>query len=471
MARKLSSEEVEVFFNNFGLKLFNPEKYANSSTEMECVDEDGYLYLLSYSALAGAVRQNIGIRKFAKSNPHTIDNLKNWIKINKKTFHIMSEKYISNDDHLIWHCEKCNEEWGANLSNITSKNSDCPYCAGQKIGSKNNLLFLFPSICLEWDYTKNKNLLPENFVPGSNKKFWWICKKCGYSWGAKASDRTGKKTGCPACANIANNGKNNLMALFPEIAKEFDLSKNYPKTPEDYFPESNKKLWWKCSKCGYSWGTTAQKRTRDKNGCPACSGRVPYKNNNLKYIFPSIASEWDFEKNYPKTPEDYTSKSGKKVWWICDKGHSYSCTIAHRTFCGIGCSICNQSKGEREIEKVLTNTNILFTGQYKFKDCIDINPLPFDFYLNDLNVCIEFQGEGHYEAIAVFGGVESFELRKVHDQIKHDYCFKNNIKLIAIPYWDFKNIEQILSQELNLNIPFSLESYDYNFIPSLSSLN
>ena len=36
------------------------------------------------------------------------------------------------------------------------------------------------------------------------------------------------------------------------------------------------------------------------------------------------------------------------------------------------------------------------------------------------------------------------------DKIKSDYCKNNNIKLVIIPYWDFDNIEQILTKELNI---------------------
>ena len=36
------------------------------------------------------------------------------------------------------------------------------------------------------------------------------------------------------------------------------------------------------------------------------------------------------------------------------------------------------------------------------------------------------------------------------DNIKTQYCQQNNIKLIRIPYWEFKNIENILIKELKL---------------------
>lgn len=33
-----------------------------------------------------------------------------------------------------------------------------------------------------------------------------------------------------------------------------------------------------------------------------------------------------------------------------------------------------------------------FIIQHKFKNCRDIRPLPFDFYLPKLNTCIEYDG-------------------------------------------------------------------------------
>ena len=39
---------------------------------------------------------------------------------------------------------------------------------------------------------------------------------------------------------------------------------------------------------------------------------------------------------------------------------------------------------------------------------------------------------------------------KHRDNIKTRYCNDNNIKLIRVPYWDYKNIEEILVKELKL---------------------
>ena len=74
--------------------------------------------------------------------------------------------------------------------------------------------------------------------------------------------------------------------------------------------------------------------------------------------------------------------------------------------------------------------------------------LPFDFYLPEYNACIEYQGQQHYTPIEVFKGESGFELRQKHDEMKRNFCIKNNIKLIEIPYWEYNNIEKILNNKL-----------------------
>ena len=101
---------------------------------------------------------------------------------------------------------------------------------------------------------------------------------------------------------------------------------------------------------------------------------------------------------------------------------------------GVGCPYCRESKGEIKINKILTDNNIRFERQKRFKDCIYIRTLFFDFYLLDYNICIEFDGKQHFESVERFGGVVEFEKNKKRDKIKTDYCKDNNIQLIRIKY-------------------------------------
>ena len=49
-------------------------------------------------------------------------------------------------------------------------------------------------------------------------------------------------------------------------------------------------------------------------GCPFCAGKKVGKSNNLRALNPKLASEWHPEKNGDLRPDDFTLRSGKKVW-------------------------------------------------------------------------------------------------------------------------------------------------------------
>ena len=111
------------------------------------------------------------------------------------------------------------------------------------------------------------------------------------------------------------------------------------------------------------------------------------------------------------------------------------------------------SIGEETVAKYLVNKNILFIQQYKFDDCKYKKALPFDFAILNTNEdvigLIEYQGEQHYRPIDYFGGEEKYNKQVARDNIKKEYCKKNNIPLLLIPYWDYKNIEKIINDFIN----------------------
>lgn len=135
--------------------------------------------------------------------------------------------------------------------------------------------------------------------------------------------------------------------------------------------------------------------------------------------------------------------SSNKVDIICKK-HGIFTQIANTHLYGCGCSKCNNSIGELMIENFLLRNNINFIEQYKFDDCFNKSKLPFDFYLPDFNICIEYDGEFHYKDF----GFNDLEYQKNNDNIKNNFCEKTNIKLIRIPYTERNNINEILSSEI-----------------------
>lgn len=155
--------------------------------------------------------------------------------------------------------------------------------------------------------------------------------------------------------------------------------------------------------------------------------------------------------------DDYISWNCKNLNVICKEcGEIFTTSYgAYINRGGQVCSKCtyNTSKGERVIKEFLEHKKIKFDMQFRFDDCKNIIPLPFDFYLYKYNTCIEYDGEGHYipinrGKISDLEAQEVLENIKFRDNIKTQYCKDNNIKLIRIPYWDFDNIDKILNKEL-----------------------
>ena len=105
---------------------------------------------------------------------------------------------------------------------------------------------------------------------------------------------------------------------------------------------SNKKVWWVCDK-GHEWDDSPGHRFHGRR-CPICSNHKVLKGyNDLVTTNPELAKEWNYEKNYPLKPDEVIAGSGKKVWWICSKGHEWEVSLSHRKN-GNGCPYCANRK-------------------------------------------------------------------------------------------------------------------------------
>jgi very-short-patch-repair endonuclease len=106
------------------------------------------------------------------------------------------------------------------------------------------------------------------------------------------------------------------------------------------------------------------------------------------------------------------------------------------------------SYGEKKIQSYLDMIGIDYVQQKTFDKCLRIKKLMFDFFIPDLNMCIEFDGRQHFEPIPYFGGNEAFIIRKESDMIKNNFCRDNNINLIRISYEDINIVDNILSEKI-----------------------
>ena len=164
---------------------------------------------------------------------------------------------------------KCNEghEWEARIADRNSRG--CPYCAGRyAVSGKNDLQTVNPILAKEWDHEKNTGLSPADVLPNSDKMVWWKCKN-GHEWQAVIKSRN-SGCGCPYCSGLrVITGETDLQTINPALASEWNYEKNDGLMPNDVLPNSNKKVWWKCSK-GHEWQASVYNRTNGR-GCPYCS--------------------------------------------------------------------------------------------------------------------------------------------------------------------------------------------------------
>jgi len=179
-------------------------------------------------------------------------------------------------------------------------------------------------------------------------------------------------------------------------------------------------------------------------GCKICTGLNKLTSN--EFIKKSKKIHGD---KYDYSLVKYRNGQSK-VKIICPKHGEFNQIANNHTSKKYGCPICKESKGETIITQYLDNLNIKYHKQKIFDKCKNKNFLPFDFYLPEHNVCIEYDGLQHYEPIEFFGGIDSLKKYQKNDKIKNEYCKKNNIHLIRIKYDENINekIHNLLVKEL-----------------------
>lgn len=217
--------------------------------------------------------------------------------------------------------------WQAKISQ-RARGEGCPICAGKIVQEGyNDLLSRNPDFLKEWDYIHNE-ISPNQITRYSNQKVWWQHfqltngQEIPHRWQATVKERM-QGNGCSICAGkTIQKNINDLGTTHPELLLEWDYHKN-TLSPYSISFGYDKKVWWKHSviKDGkpfeHSWEASPNSRTNSKSNCPYCANKkVLIGYNDLLSLLPEIASKWDYDKNHPFKPENFTIASGKKVYWI-----------------------------------------------------------------------------------------------------------------------------------------------------------
>jgi len=337
----------------------------------------------------------------------------NWEKNNELNF---NPEILTLGSHkkTWWKCSR-GHEWQATIYD-RKKGSRCPYCSGRYVvKGENDLLTINPTLAEEWNYEKNNGLIPAEVTPNSNKRVWWTCSK-GHEWQATISNRN-NGNGCPYCSGrYAVKGESDLQTANPTLTEEWNYEKNNGLIPAEVTPNSNKKVWWKCSQ-GHEWQATIASRNTG-SGCPYCSGNKVLKGeNDLQTVNPSLTEEWNYEKNYGLTPTEVMPNSDKKVWWKCSKGHEWQAAIKDRNN-GNGCPVCNSERStsfpEYALVYYLEKYGLEVIHLYREKG------YELDVYIPSKKIAIEYDGSFWHEN------------KTKKDLEKNQKCKKDGIKLYRI---------------------------------------
>lgn len=311
---------------------------------------------------------------------------------------------------------------------------------------------------LGYVFTKNKDkfLIPVKDLPlGSHMK---VTVKCDYCSNNRTviyknymkSKRNNKKYACDKCKLLKKAEStlhNRQELLFNKALGQAQLMSYSILTDKEDIKRNTSYIEYLCPKHGAH-------KMRVSNfiigkRCPDCqreNANLLFKNNKDKII--KEVKKFGGEL---LNAEEYINNTTNNLKILCPKCKkefitSFRNFTQHRGQLCKTCSAKSESIGEFTIRKYLEINSIYFIQEYKFPNCKDSKPLPFDFYLPDYNICIEFDGRQHYSETNYFS--YSYNKVKQHDKIKNQYCFDNNIYLIRIPYWKIDKIKNILDQEL-----------------------
>ena len=224
---------------------------------------------------------------------------------------------------------------------LRSEGNGCPYCANQIVlPGFNDLKTRFPLLAGEWDATKNGMLTAEEVTCASHKIIWWRCKT-GHSWRAPVFDRT-RGRGCPVCAGkVLIPGENDFAALYPDLAAEMLPPSANEITVRQIFPNSKKKVWWRCP-LGHTYTAAPASRVQG-TGCPYCAGRKVLPGfNDLATKEPRVAAQWHPTLNGGLAPNMVTAGCDKRIWWKCEDGHVWQAKVYDRAGKKkTGCPVCS----------------------------------------------------------------------------------------------------------------------------------
>lgn len=292
----------------------------------------------------------------------------------------------------------------------------------------------------------NPNIQPIEEYKSALKKIRFRCLIDMHEWSATPNNLL-MGHGCPLCSSRKSSER--LLRTNEEFLGRLN-SINPNICPIEKYVDSQTKIMCRCTIDGYEWRVRPNDLLRGK-GCPECK-KVKLSNDRMKPHDKFVQEVAEISPNI--TIVGIYCGSVNTVRCKCELDGFEWDAFPGNLLKGEGCPRCSESRGERAVSRWLDANNIKYHAQFKFNDCRNSRPLPFDFFIPSHNLCIEFDGQQHFRPVK-FGGCsdesakELFERTVRNDVIKSDYCFKNKLSLLRIRYDEIGKIDDILERSIN----------------------
>lgn len=345
------------------------------------------------------------------------------------------EEYTNMQTPIKCRCNICKQIYYPYPQTIL-RGSSCYKCRGQKVskGASFTLDMVREKIA---DRLPNIELIQYTKIKNGKKYIQCKCKIDGHVWEASQHHLI-EGHGCPKC-----QARNSMLTEEEFLNRVKSASENIKVL--DNYKGNNKPIRFQCTIDGYIWKTKPSVIISDGCGCPKCGGTLRLTHKQFLDImtnkYPMIEVLGTYVNG--RTPIKFRCKHDGCEW--------YSAPTNYIHHIG-GCPVCNRTYGERKIAEYLDIHNVQYLPEYRFSDCKYKLTLPFDFYLPLYNMCIEYDGQQHYYVVKFDSkmtdeqALHNYEVTVIRDQIKTNYCKDHNIKLLRIPYTEYKNINTILDR-------------------------
>lgn len=244
--------------------------------------------------------------------------------------------------------------------------------------------------------------------------------RCGKKWCVRPGKVLSEGKRCPYCYYGGTNTCDKFNTKFKSLSDgHYTLLTPYRRVHE--------KVSIKHLDCGNIFYMEPNSFLAGKR-CPRCFGNIRKTTKEFQdEVFSTTRGEYVLKSKY------INSRTKVRIYHQ-ECGLTYMVT-PHDFVSGNRCPHCNQSKGEKLVENILVSHGIKFEIQKVFSDCGNKNQwLPFDFYLPDYNLLIEYDGEQHFKPVKYFGGYKKLIDQNRRDTIKNEYAINNGINIVRISY-------------------------------------